>query len=176
MAAFIWSEPTPLSSEIDVRQQVASLISDRGHYVFLRKARTTLAPTWNKIRSEAQEDDPFNHGVGHLYDDYLIKTYQTPITDMSSGPAREALTEAGLMGPRSYTMYLTHPVLADFPSIIPTMNDQIIQVRLDEETQLPIVAFTIEKIYDIKATHEYRDKGGRIEYWAVLVQQQVIGK
>lgn len=171
---FIWAEPNPIDTEVDVRQQVKDILDKRGHYAFLRKARKTLSPSFG--RHEASDNDPFNHGVGHLYDDYLIKIRKRPVVEMTSGPMREIRTEIGFVAPRRYIVYTTHPVVDAFPTLVPTVNDCIIEVTLDEATGMPKLAYNIERVYDIESTHEYRDKGGRIEYWSLLVFQSVLGK
>lgn len=173
---FIWSENPPFPDEINVREEVARCIQDRGHYAFWRKARPQRSPSWQDGRSEASHDDPFNQTTGHLYDDFLIKIRKRPTVDSQAGPSREIRSDIGLVGPRRYIIYLTHPVLPELPDLLPTINDQIIEVTLDEETGLPKRAWNIERVYDVHFTHEYRDQKGRIEYWLLLVQQKVWGK
>lgn len=174
---FVWSEPIPIDFEIDIRSEVKEIIEQRGHYVFLRKARQQRAPSFNQRTSEAKENDPFNHGVGFLYDDYLIKIRKRPTVDLTAGgPMKEIRTEIGFSSPRTFVMYLAHPPITSSPTIIPDISDMIIEVTLDDATGLPKLAYNIERIYDLQAVQEYRDKHGRIEYWSVLAQQRVIGK
>lgn len=172
----VWSEQgIGFPGEIDVRAEVAACLADHGHWALLRKSRTQYSPSWNHSRREARHSDEFNVGSGHMYDDFFVKIRKVPTIDMQAGPGREVRSALGLMAPRRYVVYLKHPPVDGF-DIVPTLNDQILEITLDETTQQPELAFNIERIYDIHQTHDYRDQNGRVEYWSLLVQQQVIGK
>lgn len=172
-----WSETgLASSSEIDVRSEVEEILQNRGYYVFLRKARAQYSPTWEASRGESRDSDPFNHTTGHMYDDYLVLIRKVPTVEMQAGPGREVRSDLGIMGPRKYLIYMKHPPIDTSTDTLPTINDQIIEVTLDETTRLPKRAYNIERVYDIQQTHEFRDQNGRIEYWSLLVEQQVIGK
>lgn len=173
---FVWREEVEFDSEIDVREEVAEIITNRGRWGFLRKARTMHSPDWNEERQEAPENDPFNIDTGFLYDDYFVQYRRQPTIDMQTGPAREARMKYGMIAPQRYIFYLKHPCIDTFPAIVPTKNDKIIEVTVSDSTHLPTRAYNIEAIYDIQQTHDYRDKNGRIEYWSLVCQQQVLSK
>ena len=53
----------------------------------------------------------------------------------------------------------------------PTQQDFIIEVELQRQTGEPIVPLKIAIAYDITDIRDMRDKGGRIEYYAVTAQR-----
>lgn len=172
---FIWPEINILTSEIDIRAQVNQCLLERGHFAFLRKSRPRRAPSYIDTRREALEDDEFNIGTGQLYDDYLLKIRKMPAASLQTSPGREIRADLGLMAPRTYVIFLGHPPIPECPDLIPSISDQIIEVSLAEDG-CPKLAYNIERIYDIQQTHDYRDQGGRIEYWSLVAVQRVLGK
>lgn len=175
---FIWREAENFNfgTEIDVRAEVSELISNRGRWGFLRKARTQYSPDWNANRQEAGEHDPFNIETGFMYDDYWIQYRRTPTQDMIAGPGREVRAGYGIMSPQRNIFYLKQPPIDAFPDLQPTKADKIIEVTTSTETNLPVRAYDITKIWDIQQVHDYRDQNGRVEYWALLCEERAASK
>lgn len=173
---FIWSEGLSVNTDsIDVLAEVARILEDHGHYMFLRKIRAKRAPSWDSVKRQADFNDAFNIGHGMMYDDYLVRTRQAPTLNFRVGPEQEMLSRIGFIGPSKYVFYLTHPPVSGF-DVVPTMFDQLVQVALDDTTGLPELAYRIEKVFDINQVHGYRDRKGRLEYWSVLASEQTTGK
>ena len=58
----------------------------------------------------------------------------------------------------------------------PATRDCIMEVTLDPNTGEPVKAYNIETVWNINSTHDYRDKYGRIEYWACWCKMGRLGK
>jgi hypothetical protein len=58
----------------------------------------------------------------------------------------------------------------------PSIRDQILEMTLDETTGLPVRAYQIETIWNIGQVQDYRDRGGRIEFWGCWVRKGALGK
>lgn len=165
----VYPEGDSLGAEIDLRQEIATILENRGHYVYLRRATDRRCSCFQN--GEAQIDCPYCTGTGWYYEDTLYKARKMPLTDPVVAALLEQRSPIGLIGSAQFVFWFGHEV-----DPAPSRRDSILEVRLNETTGLPIRAVDIEARWEIGQIQGYRDQGGRIEFWACWVREGALGK
>jgi hypothetical protein len=165
----VYPESGDLSSDIDLRTEIQSLLANRGHNVFLRKATDRRCSCWNTTMREAEIDCPFCTGTGWFYEDHLYKARKMPLTDPVVAGTLELRIPIGLAGVSQFIFWLEH-------TAVPGIRDIILEVTLDPDTGMPTEPYNIEAIWNIGQIQDYRDKYGRIEFWGCWVRRGALGK
>lgn len=154
---------------IDLRNEMTDMLNRHGHKVFLRRASDQRCPSWREDRREPHPESCPYCWNGWMYQDELVLTYRRPALGLvAEGLVDTIRAPFGQITARQTIFYFTHDVA-------PSVRDAIIYVTLDG-TQEPIQPFNIERIWQIEMTEDFRDRLGRIEYWAVMAEQRSIGK
>jgi hypothetical protein len=162
-------ERSTIPGDIDLRVVFADLMANRGHNVFLRRAGDRRCGCWNTVLREAHIDCKFCTGTGWLYSDHLYKARKMPITDAVVAALLQSRIAIGLSGVPQFLWWLPYDAK-------PTLRDVILEVTLDEGTGLPKKPYKIESIWNIGQVQDYRDQGGRIEFWGCWVRKGGLGK
>lgn len=167
-SAFMWMAYDEAHTSIDLRAEFAEIMENHGHWVFLRRRLSVRAHTYDDTVNEAYpRNDPYSW-KGHLYQDEPYLTRSRPTTSEARGAVDQFLTAFGDLTVRHLIFYFAHDVR-------PSVLDGVVYCTLgdDGNFQRP---YNIERFYDIQATYPFRDKKGRVEYWAVLAEQRSLGK
>lgn len=164
----IWSEASLFTGEIDVRDRVTDLLDARGHEVFVRKRTDQRCSCY----SDKQYDEGSKYcykcdGYGYIYRDHRYKARRRPAFG-TFGLHPKVPTEIGdiVVGDNLFYFKYNNPISSAY-RILEVTNDS------SGEADPP---YQIERVHDIKYVHAYRDQSGRIEYWAALTRERVMGK
>ena len=153
---------------IDLREEFAQILTDHGYNIFLRRRLDQFCPYYDlSLKQCTKRMCEFCSGTGFVYQDYLLKTYRKLGFNLEAGPDRELWAPIGLLGPHRNVFYFEYDVK-------PLLTDRIIEVTLNEDGE-PVLAYNIEKVFDITSVHAYREKKGRIEYYAAIADEIVTG-
>lgn len=156
--------------DIDLRAEITNIMHLRGHYVYLRRTQYRRCGCWNEVTRESKQDCPYCTGTGWQYKDELHLARKAPITRPVMA-AIEVLEPIGILNAGQYIFWFTHELEPG-----PSKRDLILEVTLDEATRMPVRAVNIEKVWNIGLVHPFRDRLGRIEYWAAWVNEGASGK
>jgi hypothetical protein len=167
----IYPSGDELVYDIDLRLEMEDILAKRGHYVFLRRTQTRRCGCWNEHTREADIDCPYCTGTGWMYKDELHLARRMPVTDPTVAAILEWRMDFGFLGTATYIFWFGHDV-----NPAPSRRDTILEVRLDPDTGQPVKAYQIEAQWSIGQVHGFRDKGGRVEYWACWVREGSLGK
>lgn len=167
-ANFPWNEVTLFASEIDVRNQIATLLNRRGHSVFVRKRTEKRCSCWTgKQYDESNYFCSRCDGYGWIYMDYEYKSRRRPAFG-TYGFAPKVTAAFGDIEAGDSIFYFKHS---------DTISEayKILEVTIDSKgaAEKP---YRIERVHDVKLAHAYRDQYGRIEYWAALTREHGAGK
>lgn len=173
----LWDGRTiqPALLEIGLREEFHDLLfgtvdqPQRGHWVAYRRFDTS--------KQSQGYDDVYRVGAevgpGHTrppvypYVDQLVMTRQD---SMFNPEMAEAYAPMGLLKGGQYIFYMEY----DFK---PDQNDQIFDIDWDDMTKRPpdsILNGKYLKKYNIKDTFAYRSDGGRVEYWIVYTNYDLV--
>lgn len=159
-----------LGADIDLRVEIEQILNLRGHKVFLRRAMDRRCGCWDKVLRESNPNCPHCTGTGWLYKDELHLARRMPLASPGGVAAMaEQRTPIGIFGVDLSLWWFKYDVK-------PATRDCILEVTLNPETGEPVQAYNIERIWNINSTHDYRDKYGRIEYWACWCKMGRLGK
>lgn len=167
----VYPEGDTLGGGINLRDEIQHILQTRGHYIYLRRAKYRRCGCWNAANREANIDCRYCTGTGWLYKDELRLARKMPLTDPVIASLLERRTPIGLFGVPQFMFWFDHTLVPG-----PSRRDVILEVTLDQDTGLPKKPVNIEAIWNIGQRQDYRDKGGRIEYWAVWVKSGELGK
>lgn len=170
---------TIFDGEVDMREEISLLIAHRGHKIVYRRITDRPCPNYD---AATHEEHPatckYCMGVKFMYQDYEMRAYRRPSVFIES-QSREMRQDIGYMGYGKYIYYLN----AKFTDtkyierfLKPTIGDFIIELGLDETTGLFAKAYRAKEIFDIEYIHDYRDKFGRVEYYALTCNKRVTGR
>ncbi len=164
--------PTIFDSEIDLREELNTLIDNRGHYIVLRRITKHRCPNWRESQHEEHTKKcKWCAGTGYMYQDILVKSYNHP-TIAAETQARESRQDIGYINYDRLKYYFKAygSDIETGESILmwPKLADYILEVKLVDVTGLPTLAYTTIKIMDIQNVHAYRDQNGRVEYWVTI--------
>jgi hypothetical protein len=185
----VWEfQPTPIPNKpyaglpaiddkgIDIRAEFARMMTDHGHTVFLR------VPTGQLCACRATQDDPVHpnpddefevscptcQGFGYHYRDLPVRAYRRPAYGTFGFNGAIQRTQVGVGGVSDLVWYFQHTQRVD-------VGTHIIEVT-DDDAGLPIKAYNIERIHEVKQAHITRDRTGRTEFWEVLSREVLFGK
>lgn len=167
----LYREGPDWAGDINLREEIAGILRLRGRYVFLRRTQYRRCGCWNEATRESNQDCPYCTGTGWQYKDELHLARLAPVTRPAVAAELEDQTPVGLIGVGDYIFWFGHDVEPG-----PSKRDLIIEVTTDEATRLPVKAYNIEKVWNIGQVHAFRDRNGRIEYWACWVKEGATGK
>ena len=158
------------TSSIDVRLCFVQMMSMRGHYVFLRRAKVDqgcadIDPDF----MEPDLEDPSCTQYGYPYEDIKIKVTSRLLSERGL-QTDESLTKLGYVGAHFRAYYLDH-------TQNPRSIDSIVEATKDTNGIITL-PYNIESIWDIQGEpKEYRDqKNGRIEYYIAFTKKRQLGK
>jgi hypothetical protein len=168
VSAFPWDQVSLFAGEIDVRAQINTFLDNRGHSVFVRKRSNRRCSCWSARQFD--ESDPYCprcDGYGWIYYDYLYKARRRPAFG-TYGFAPKVRSPLGDLTASDSIWYFKHDeTIAEAYCII--------EVSIDADGD-PTKPYHFERVHDVKLAHAYRDQKGRIEYWAALARERVVGK
>jgi hypothetical protein len=167
----IYPSGDELAGDIDLREEIAGILSRRGHYVFLRRSQDRRCGCWRPTFREADINCPYCTGTGWMYRDELHLARRMPVTDPTVAALLERRRRFGFHGSSQFIFWFGHDVDPG-----PSRRDTILEVKLDPNTGMPTKGYVIEAQWSIGQVHSFRDKGGRIEYWACWVREGSLGK
>lgn len=167
----IYPSGDSLAGEIDLRSEIAGIMQRRGHKVFLRRSQDRRCGCWRPAYREADINCPYCTGTGWMYRDELHLARKMPVTDPTVAAILEWRKQFGLYGSAQFIFWFGHDVNPG-----PSRRDAILEVKLDPNTGEPTKAYKIEAQWSIGQVQGFRDKGGRIEYWACWVREGSLGK
>lgn len=159
------------NADIDMSAEMATLLKNRGHYVYLRRAHDRRCGCWNEVLRESDIDCPFCTGTGWLYHDELHKARRMLVTDPGVAAMLETRAPVGLVAAATFVFWFGMDVNPG-----PGKRDLILEVTLSQSTGLPLQAVHIERIWNIGQVYPLRDQGGNIEFWACWVREGGLGK
>jgi len=150
--------PDP-SWDIDLREEVADILDNHGHRGYLRKISDQRCSCYKRNPyNEADPDCPTCVGIGYGYLDYLILMYRIPAVGAFRGTQSEQLSPIGLLGPDDAQFYLK-------TTTGPRQSDYILEMDTDDDQNI-VQAPRIERVWDVGQVVPYRDRKGRVEYYA----------
>lgn len=153
---------------INLRDEIEYMLTNHGYYIFLRRKKDQHCPNYDFTKRQCvKRACPHCNGTGFMYGDLKYKTYKIPGVNMEAGPRQEIWMPLGLIGPHRQVFFFEYDVN-------PILTDQILEVKLGDDGE-PILAYTITRVYNIQYTHAFRERGGRIEYWAAVANEQIAG-
>lgn len=176
---FFTSRKVAVIGESDIRAEISKIIHDesRGSVIVYRRARrdesgnVILANATKQTRSsEALFKN--NEGMRYMFDDHLIKGY---ISIGSNYHDPGVIKQYGDSRTDNASIFLEAEVLSSIYSDTftkPDEHDQIIVPEYDIEGVLRS-PLTIEEVYDITSTEDYRLDGvGRIEFFKLNIKSK----
>jgi hypothetical protein len=149
---------------IDLRKEFRDLISDHGHWMVLRQAIpgrrcACYNPKTKSISSTCNRC----LGTGYAYVDRFVKGRKSRPIGITQALGAERVTAIGQMAPIDNIFYIQH-------NMRPTSVDYVLCIALDPVTNSPIVPYRVLSVHRISDVREQRDKGGRIEYYALTAE------
>lgn len=160
-----------LAGDIDLREEIQAIMATRGHWVFLRRTQDRRCGCWNDTLRESKQDCPHCTGTGWLYRDERHLSRKMPLTDPMVAATLEAREPVGLIGAAQFVFWFGPDV---YPG--PSKRDQILEVTTGRDDGEIVEVPTIELVWNIGQVQGYRDKFGRLEFWACWVKEGAIGK
>jgi len=150
---------------IDLRKDFRKMIEDHGHWMVLRQAVPGRKCACVGDSGDASSSSVCNRclGTGYAFVDRFIKgrkSRQIKITQSQGAETRTALMQ---MSPTDNIFYLQH-------NFTPTNLDYMMTIALDPLTQDPVRPYRVLSVHAISDVREQRDKGGRMEYYAVTAE------
>lgn len=163
-------QPSIFDSEVNLREEVADFIRNRGHKVVLRRATSHRCPNYDPASQEEHSKTcQYCMGTTYMYQDYVTSTYCRPAVDVEA-QAKERRIDIGYLGQGKRMYYFTH-------NVYPKLVDYILEVQLeDEHFGDPVKTYQVLKIFDVQVVHPYRDNGGRIMYWSAQCAERPTGQ
>jgi len=168
VSAFPWDQVSLFEGEVDVRTEIATILNNRGHSVFVRKRGDRRCSCYSDRQfDEANPFCPRCDGYGWIYLDYKYLSRRRPAFG-TYGFAPKVRAAFGDLTSADNIWYFKHDNEISEAYCI-------IEVSVDAEGE-PTKPYHFERVHDVKLVHAYRDKHGRIEYWAALARERVVGK
>lgn len=143
---------------IDLRAEMADLLDKHGHYAFLRRSTGRRCACWNTATLEADPNCSHCTGEGWAYEDVKVLCRKTFLTDPMTAAFLNKLTPLGRVSVSDQIFWMKYDKK-------PTRLDKIVEVSLDDDME-PEKPYRIEIIWEINWSQDYRDKWGRVEFWA----------
>ena len=168
VSAFPWDQVGLFEGEVDVRTELTNILNLRGHPVFVRKKGTRRCSCYSD--SQFDEPNPYCPRCDHygwVYLDYKYLARRRPAFG-TYGFAPKVRSSFGDLTAADNLWYFRwdNPIAEAF---------RIIEVTIDSDGEA-VKPYHFERIHDVKLAHAYRDQKGRIEYWAALARERVLGK
>jgi len=153
---------------IDLRDQMYDMLEKHGHYVFLRQSTGRRCSCWDEAAQEADPNCSYCTGEGWLYEDVKVLGRKTFVTDPMTAAFLNKLTPLGRVSVSDQVFWIKYDKNPD-------RLDKILEVSLDSrgEVEKP---YRIEIAWEINWAQDFRDKWGRVEFWACWVHNTGLTK
>lgn len=163
-----WSDLDISDGSIDLRAAMADMLEKHGHYAYLRTSSGRRCACWNENTRESDPDCPHCTAEGWEYDDSLILIRKQFVTDPMTAAFLQKSSPVGLFSVSDQVIWMKYDKK-------PNRMDKVIEITLGSDG-MPTVARKIEVIWEIDWAQDYRDKWGRVEFWAVAVHNSGVTK
>jgi len=166
---FPWGSVTLLDGELDVRANVNTMLDQRGHGVFVRKrvSPARRCSCWQNNQYDEPRGCSRCDGYGWVYEDYEYKSRRRPAFGTYGFAPKIAAPMGNIIEGDNIFYFKYNNVISE--------AYRILEVTIDD-TGAAEKPYKIERVHDVKVVHAYRDKFGRIEYWAALTRELSVGK
>jgi len=172
-----WTNSDPITNwpgidisdgSIDLRTEMASLLNDHGHYVYLRTSTGQHCSCVDEHTGEADPDCPFCTGEGWHYEDHKVLARKTILTDPMTAAFLNKVAPQGRVSVSDQVFWVKYDKK-------PSRLDKILEVSLDTDGE-PEVPRRIEIMWEINWSQDFRDKWGRVEFWGCWVHNTGLTK
>lgn len=151
---------------INLRKEMNECMDNHGHWGVLRRAVPgAKCPCVNPQTDDAAGTCTLCLSTGRVYVDQFIKLRKSrpvKITQMLGAETRAAV---GQMTPTDNIFYLEYTEM-------PSVQDFILELKLDFTSGEPVRPYTVIGVYDVSDSREHRDKFGRVEFFSVTAETQ----
>jgi hypothetical protein len=155
---------------IDARQEATDFLTKHGHELFVRRPteqKCSCADTTGAFR-EFDVRCPTCSGFGYVYHDTKVRSYNRPAFGTFGFTGGAVQTSLGDVHAGDLVFYMPY----DEPAVV---GHHLVEVTTDDDG-LATQPYIIERLYEIKIAHAFRDRRGRIEYWATLARELTLSK
>ena len=165
--------------DIDLRKEVETIIEDHGHFVLLqRTSRKLRCVCWDEKLKESSikrykevtkdidtdlKECPKCLGAGWISRIERLKTRRQLAADIISLTSRLQTIETGQNTFDNKSFFFTH-------NVQPQDGDYIFEVGWDGVKPTHLI-----NSYRIQLAVDYREKGGRIEFWQAVTKEDNLG-